>query len=77
MSYNNFRDAYSALKAHAETLRNQQDPNIDDLLNIVQDSVAAYKVCQQRIAAVDEALQAALGETSENVRPDRGDAEDE
>ena len=66
MSYNNFREAYSALKTHAETLRNQQEPNIDDLLNIVQDSVAAYKICQQRIAAVDEALQAALNESSES-----------
>lgn len=77
MSYSNFRDAYSALKAHAETLRNQQEPNIDDLLNIVQDSVAAYKVCQQRIAAVDEALQAALGETNQVFESDEEDGEDD
>ena len=36
-----FRDAYGVLQRHAETLRNQQEPNIDDLLNIVTESVGA------------------------------------
>jgi len=77
MSYDSFRDAYNALKSHADTLRNQQEPNIDDLLDIVQDSVAAYKVCQQRIAAVDEALQAALRETADGLGPQDSDPEDD
>jgi len=45
MSYDSFRDAYNALKSHADTLRNQQERNIDELLYSAQDSVAAYKVC--------------------------------
>lgn len=63
MTYTTFRDAYGALKNHAETLRSQQEPNIDDLLHIVEDSVAAFKVCQQRIDAVEKALEAALSES--------------
>ncbi|MFZ4538540.1 exodeoxyribonuclease VII small subunit [Propionivibrio sp.] len=56
-----FREAYGVLQRHAETLRNQQEPNIDDLLNIVTESVGAYKVCKDRIDAVEKALEQALG----------------
>lgn len=66
----NFRDAYQVLQGHAETLRRETEPNIDDLLNIVQESVEAYKVCKERIDAVEKALQQTLTdvqpETSEN-----------
>lgn len=55
-----FREAYGVLQRHAETLRTQDEPNIDDLLTIVTESVSAYKVCKQRIDAVEEALKAAL-----------------
>lgn len=56
----NFRDSYEVLQRHAETLRNEIEPNIDDLLKIVTESVAAYTVCKRRIDAVEEALKAAL-----------------
>ncbi len=55
-----FREAYTVLSGHAETLREQTEPNIDELLAIVTESVAAYKVCQARIDAVDQALKEAL-----------------
>lgn len=55
-----FKEAYGTLQKHAETLRDQKDPNIDDLLRVVTESVSAYKVCQERIDAVEKALQAAL-----------------
>lgn len=61
MTTTTFRDAYGVLQRHAETLRNQQEPNIDDLLNIVNESVSAYKVCKKRIDAVEKALEQALG----------------
>jgi exodeoxyribonuclease VII small subunit len=57
-----FKEAYGTLQRHAQTLREQREPNIDDLLRVVTESVAAYKVCSERIDAVDKALQAALGE---------------
>jgi exodeoxyribonuclease VII small subunit len=61
MSTPTFRSAYGVLQRHAETLRNQSEPNIDDLLKIVTESVSAYKHCQARIEAVEQALEQALG----------------
>ena len=60
MTEKTFKAAYGVLQAHAETLRNQQEPNIDDLLTIVTESVAAFKVCKARIDAVEMALEEAL-----------------
>ena len=60
MSEKNFKQAYGVLQKHAETLRNLQEPNIDDLLTIVTESVDAYKVCKERIDAVEKALEQAL-----------------
>ena len=60
MSETSFRDAYGVLQRHAETLRSQTEPNIDDLLRIVTESVEAYKTCQGRIEAVEKALEQAL-----------------
>ncbi|MER2514737.1 MAG: exodeoxyribonuclease VII small subunit [Nitrosomonas ureae] len=60
MAENTFKQAYGVLQKHAETLRNQQEPNIDDLLTIVTESVDAYKVCKERIDAVEKALEQAL-----------------
>ena len=55
-----FKDAYGTLQLHAQSLREQTEPNIDDLLTVVTESVAAYKVCQTRIDAVEKALEKAL-----------------
>lgn len=55
-----FRDAYQVLQKHAQTLRSSTEPNIDDLLDIVNESVEAYKVCKERIDAVEHALSRAL-----------------
>ena len=73
MEARTFREAYGVLQEHAATLREQTEPNIDNLLSIVTESVAAYRVCKERIDAVDKALQAALTDVSgEAVRA--GDA---
>lgn len=58
----NFSQAYAVLQQHAQTLRSQTEPNLDDLLSIVTESVSAYKICQSRIAAVEQALNAALAD---------------
>ena len=60
MSETTFRQAYAVLQKHAETLRTQKEPNIDELLTIVTESVDAYKVCKTRIDAVAQALEQAL-----------------
>ncbi len=53
MSQNSFREAFGVLQRHSESLRNQREPNIDDLLTIVTESVTAYNVCKERIDAVE------------------------
>lgn len=60
MSETTFKEAWRVLQKHAQTLRNQSEPNIDDLLGIVTESVQAYKVCQSRVEAVEKALEEAL-----------------
>jgi exodeoxyribonuclease VII small subunit len=72
MTQTMFREAYGVLQRHAETLRNQREPNIDDLLNIVTESVDAYKVCKSRIDAVELALERALVDAG--VEPGAGPA---
>ncbi len=67
MEARTFREAYGVLQEHAETLREQTEPNIDNLLSIVTESVAAYKVCKERIDAVEKALQAALTDVGSDV----------
>ena len=62
MATKTFKEAYGVLQQHAQTLRDQQEPNIDDLLTIVTESVGAYKVCQERIDAVEKALEKALSD---------------
>lgn len=62
-----FKEAYWTLQKHAEALRDQRGPNIDDLLRVVTESVEAYKVCTERIDAVDKALQAALDESGRST----------
>jgi exodeoxyribonuclease VII small subunit len=72
-----FRDAYAVLQNHAETLRSQQEPNIDELVNIVTQSVEAYRVCKARIDAVEKALERTLSEAenAEAAAPAEGRAE--
>jgi exodeoxyribonuclease VII small subunit len=60
MTEKTFKQAYGVLQEHAENLRNQQEPNIDDLLRIVTESVDAFTLCKQRIDAVEKALEQAL-----------------
>lgn len=62
MTEQTFKSAYAVLQRHAETLRTQREPNVDDLLTMVTESVYAYKVCKARIEAVEKALEAALGD---------------
>ena len=73
MAETSFKEAYGVLQKHADTLRNQQEPNIDDLLNIVTESVAAYQVCKARIDAVEQALEKALSGADASPRNEDAD----
>ena len=54
-----FKEGYDILKKNAELLENQQEPDIDNLMKIVEESMQAYKACKSRV----DAVQAALNET--------------
>ena len=55
-----YREAFSFLKGTAEGMRNQEDPDIDELVVKVTDSVAAFKLCHKRINAVEAAIKEAI-----------------
>lgn len=57
-----FKTAYDILQKNAQTLQNSQEPNIDELMSIVEESITAYKVCQIRIDAVEQALNQAFND---------------
>jgi exodeoxyribonuclease VII small subunit len=78
MTMTTFRDAYTVLQQHAETLRTQREPDIDNLLTIVTESVEAYKVCKARIDAVEKALAQALnGANADAPRKEASSSEDD
>lgn len=60
-----FKQAYGLLQRHAETLRSQREPDLDQLLAVVQESVAAYQVCKAKIDAVERALEETLKSAEE------------
>ena len=55
-----FQSAYHTLKTNAERLESQDSIDIDALMGVVEESIAAYKVCQARIDAVESALKGAF-----------------
>jgi len=61
-----FNENYRVLKEIAEQLRQQtqdDDPDIDGLVPKVEAASKAYKICMQRLEAVEKALQEHLPET--------------
>ncbi len=51
-----FQEGYDILKKNAELLESQQEPDIDNLMKIVEESMQAYKACKSRVEAVQNAL---------------------
>ncbi|APV37623.1 exodeoxyribonuclease VII small subunit [Acinetobacter soli] len=51
-----FKDGYEILKKNAELLESQEQPDIDNLMKIVEESMNAYKACKSRVDAVQQAL---------------------
>jgi exodeoxyribonuclease VII small subunit len=60
VSETSWKEAFGVLQRNAQTLRNQQEPDLDNLLKLVTESMEAYKVCKARISAVEAALEQAL-----------------
>ncbi len=51
-----FKEGYDILKHNAELLEDQQEPDIDNLMKLVEESMNAYKACKSRVEAVQQAL---------------------
>ncbi|RKM51798.1 exodeoxyribonuclease VII, partial [Moraxella catarrhalis] len=46
--------------SNADKLEHYDNLDIDNLVTLVEESLAAYRVCQSRIEAVEQALQSAF-----------------
>lgn len=60
---NSFNQAYSILKRNADTLQRAKEPDIDALVPLVEESMAAFKICKSRIEAVRQTITAQIGAT--------------
>ncbi|MGZ5029315.1 MAG: exodeoxyribonuclease VII small subunit [Methylobacter sp.] len=52
-----FNEQYAILKQVAETLRTQQEPDLDALIPLVDKGINAYHACKNRIEAVKKAFE--------------------
>ena len=62
-----FDKAYAVLKRNADFLSSQQEPGIDRLLPLVEESMQAYTICKARLAAIQQAL-------AEHLEPENGNS---
>lgn len=51
-----FAEGYKILRDNANLLASQDEPDIDNLMKVVEESMEAYKSCKKRIDAVQKAL---------------------
>ncbi|RZG76209.1 exodeoxyribonuclease VII small subunit [Acinetobacter sp. WCHAc060025] len=51
-----FKQGYEILKRNAELLELQEEPDIDNLMKLVDESMNAFKACKSRVDAVQQAL---------------------
>lgn len=51
-----FKEGFDILQKNAELLESQEQPDIDNLMQIVEESMKAYKACKSRVDAVQQAL---------------------
>ena len=60
-----YRDNYEKLRAIAQRLASDEVVDIDELVPLVDEASAAYKVCRARIEAVEKALAERLGDLTD------------
>lgn len=56
-----FKANYNNLRAIAEKMRSQQEPDIDQLIPQVDSALASYKVCKDRLDTVKKMLDERFG----------------
>lgn len=60
-----FQEAYQILQTNAQTIENSDVLDIDGLVQTVEQSIDAYKICLARIHAVEQALDKAFDDVKE------------
>jgi exodeoxyribonuclease VII small subunit len=56
-----FKQHYDNLRTIAEKMRSQQEPDIDQLIPMVDSALSSYKVCKERLDAVKTLLDERFG----------------
>ena len=51
-----FKEGFNILQKNPELLEPQEQPDIDNLMKLVEESMSAYKACKSRVDAVQQAL---------------------
>jgi exodeoxyribonuclease VII small subunit len=51
-----FKTHYDNLRTIAEKMRSQQEPDIDQLIPMVDSAIGSYKVCKERLENVKKLL---------------------
>ena len=51
-----FKQGYNIFKRNAELLESQEEPDIDNLMQIIEESMDAFKACKSRVDSVQQAL---------------------
>jgi exodeoxyribonuclease VII small subunit len=57
-----FKASFQKLKSIAEQLKNQAEPNIDELIPQIEQAMQAYKICKDRLDHVSATLKNMLPE---------------
>lgn len=66
-SKKDYQSAYSTLQIAAERLENDPNIDIDELGDIVQEAISAYKICKERIDAVQQVLDEAFASVDNDL----------
>jgi exodeoxyribonuclease VII small subunit len=57
-----FKQHYQNLRTIAETMRTQQEPDIDQLIPQVDSALKSYGICKERLDAVKKLLDERFGQ---------------
>ena len=66
MTEKSYAEAFAVLQHNAQMLEKLEQVDLDQLVPIVEESMAAYKVCKQRTDSIQKALDQTFAEGAEN-----------
>jgi len=63
-----FKQHYENLRHIADKMRTQQEPDIDQLIPMVDSALDSYKICKERLDLVKKTLTERFGDDLENIK---------